>query len=59
MCASLVSSAQCHCVQVKVTKCSLLLSCAVDGNGERTIYDADVVVFAVGVQAMQVRFHAN
>lgn len=31
-------------------------ACSVDGNGERTVYDADVVVFAVGVQAMQVRF---
>ncbi|KAG0565591.1 hypothetical protein KC19_8G201900 [Ceratodon purpureus] len=26
---------------------------AMDGSGERTVYDADVVVFAVGVQAMQ------
>lgn len=31
-----------------------MLRCAVDGDGERTVYDADVVVFAVGVQAMQV-----
>lgn len=26
---------------------------AMDGSGERAVYDADVVVFAVGVQAMQ------
>uniref|UniRef100_A0A7I4C4P7 Amine oxidase domain-containing protein n=1 Tax=Physcomitrium patens TaxID=3218 RepID=A0A7I4C4P7_PHYPA len=26
---------------------------AMDGSGERTVYEADVVVFAVGVQAMQ------
>lgn len=52
MSASLVCGALVHFAQVTC----LLFMCAVDGDGERTVYEADVVVFAVGVQAMQVRF---
>lgn len=56
MSATLECNAYCHCAQVIEMTCFLLLRCAVDGSGERRVYDADVVVFAVGVQAMQVRF---